>query len=241
MSFFNPPRGWRPEIVRAWREEQFLEPAKLAGSLGISTLNLLWQGHGIMRLSPPVWRFAGVAVLSYVILVLMEILWLLFAVPAGWGVIDARATAAAAELTRRPEPVDPLVEELRALPHAELKQGTLELAEEMRTFEAGSDGAYLTTLLRTRTLRDVTEDQRDEELDRESKELMHRHLATWRVYRECFHRPARAFRDELRNRLGIRYTGGEPEIPALDDATLTGVSPITEAADYLDALARRLS
>ena len=110
----------------------------------------------------------------------------------------------------------------------------------MRNFEAGSDGAFVSTLLRPRALETMTEEERDKELERESSELIQRHLVTWRVYRERFYRPARAFRDELRKRLGIRNTRREPEIPALDQAALTGAKPITEAADHLTELANRL-
>ena len=65
-------------------------------------------------------------------------------------------------------------------------------------------------------------------------------MVTWRIYRERFYRPARAFRDELRKRLGIKNPRREPEIPALDQAALTGAKPITVAADYLTELANRL-
>jgi hypothetical protein len=69
---------------------------------------------------------------------------------------------------------------------------------------------------------------------------MERHLLTVRAYRERFYRPARAVRDELRKRLGIRNTNREPELPALDEGVLSGAKPITEAANYLASLARRL-
>src|SRR2546423_1674716 len=77
-------------------------------------------------------------------------------------------------------------------------------------------------------------------LDRESRELMQRHLLTRRAYRERFYRPARALRDELRKRLGIRNVSREPRVPALDEGVLSGAKPITHAANYLVALARRL-
>jgi hypothetical protein len=70
--------------------------------------------------------------------------------------------------------------------------------------------------------------------------LLERQLLTRRTYRERFFRPARAFRDELRKRLGIRNVSREPKIPALDQGVLSGARPITQAANYLVALARRL-
>jgi hypothetical protein len=86
----------------------------------------------------------------------------------------------------------------------------------------------------------LSEDERDKKLDRESTELIQRHLTTWRAYRDRFYRPAIAFRNELRKRLGIRNSHKEPKIPALDQAALTGATPITEAADHLTELANRL-
>jgi hypothetical protein len=77
-------------------------------------------------------------------------------------------------------------------------------------------------------------------LDQQSTELLEHDLRTWRAYRERFYRPARAFRDELRKRLGIRNVSREPRIPALDQALLIGAKPIAQAADYLAGLARRL-
>ena len=68
---------------------------------------------------------------------------------------------------------------------------------------------------------------------------MERTLSQTRVP-ERFYRPARAFRDELRKRLGIRNVSREPKIPALDAGVLSGAKPITRAANYLVALARRL-
>ncbi|MDQ6873133.1 MAG: hypothetical protein M3037_14205, partial [Gemmatimonadota bacterium] len=70
--------------------------------------------------------------------------------------------------------------------------------------------------------------------------LIRQHLTTWRTFRDQFYRPAIAFRNELRKRLGIRNLQRQPEIPALDQATLTGAKPITEAADHLTELANRL-
>ena len=78
------------------------------------------------------------------------------------------------------------------------------------------------------------------QLDQQSAELVEHNLRTWRAYKERFYRPARAFRDELRKRLGIRNVNSEPKIPALDRAALTGAKPIAQAADYLAGLARRL-
>jgi hypothetical protein len=202
----------------------------------ISVLNILWTGHGVFRSWPAGARVAGVLALSYLIVTAAEFLWLLLTVPQPVDMGFREETPA----SPIPPEVDPLVEQLRVVPAPVLKEGTLQLAEAMRTFEAGSDGAYVSTLLSPRALETLSEEERDKELDRESTELIQRHLTTWRAYRDRFYRPARAFRDELRKRLGIRNLHKEPEIPALDQAALTGAKPITEAADHLTELANRL-
>ena len=181
-------------------------------------------------------RVAGVLVLSYLILTAAEFVWLLLTVPQP---VDMGFREETPAPPIAPE-VDPLVEQLRVVPAPVLKEGTLQLAEAMRTFEAGSDGDYVSTLLSPRALETLSEEERDKQLDRESTELIQRHLTTWRAYRDRFYRPAIAFRDELRRRLGIRNLQRQPEIPALDQAALTGAKPITEAADHLTELADRL-
>jgi hypothetical protein len=212
-----------------------LQPGKLSACIIIAALNVLWSGHGVLRTLTPGRRFTAVLALAYVVVTAAEFLWLLVTV-------QQPVDLSFREDTPLPSPpeVDPLVEQLRDLPRAELKEETLHLAEEMRTFEAGSDTAYVSTLLMPRALGGLSDEERDKELDRESGELIQRHLTTWRTYRERFYRPARAFRDELRKRLGIRNTLREPALPALDQAALTGAKPITDAADHLTELANRL-
>ncbi len=203
--------------------------------MAIAVLNILWSGHGALRALPASARFFALFIASYLLVTVAEFLWLLLTVPQPVDLGFHETTP----IPTAPE-ADPLVEQLSELPRSALKEETLHLAEEMRTFEAGTDGAYVSTLLRPRTLSNLSEEERDKELDRNSTELIDNHLATWRTYREKFYRPARAFRDELRKRLGIRNTRREPKIPALDQAALTGAQPITEAADHLTELANRL-
>ena len=228
-------RNWKRIAPRAWKQLPLLQPTKLAGCVTVSVLNVLWHGHGVLRSLPLGSRIVAMLVLSYAVVTAAEFLWLLCTVqqPVDLSFREDTPVPAAPE-------VDPLVEQLSELPRSELKEETLQLAAEMRSFEAGSDSAYVTTLISPRTLPHMSEEERDRELDRESTELVQRHMVTWRIYRERFYRPARAFRDELRKRLGIRNPRREPEIPALDQAALTGAKPITEAADYLTELANRL-
>jgi hypothetical protein len=229
-------RNWRRIVPRAWQQLPLLQPTKIAGSVVVSVLNILWHGHGVFRSWPAAPRFALALVLFYLGVTAAEFIWLLLTLPQP---VDMGFPEQPSAAPKTPE-VDPLVEQLRVVAAPVLKEGTLQLAEAMRTFETGSDHAYVSTLLSPRALGTLSEEERDKELDRESSELIQRHLVTWRIFRERFYRPARAFRDELRRRLGIRNLHREPEIPALDQAALTGAKPITEAADHLTELANRL-
>lgn len=229
-------RNWRRVAPRAWQQLPLLQPTKVAGCVVASVLNILWTGHGVFRSWPTGARFAAVLALVYFIVTAAEFLWLLLTVPqpVDMGFPEEKPAPPAV-----PE-VDPLVEQLSAAPAPVLKEGTLQLAEAMRDFEAGSDGDYVSTLLSPRVLESLSEEERDKQLERESTELVQQHLITWRTYRDRFYGPAIAFRNELRKRLGIRNLHKQPEIPALDQAALTGAKPITEAADHLTELANRL-
>jgi hypothetical protein len=226
---------WRRSIPGAWRQVRLLQPGKIAGAIAISALNVLWHGHGVLRSSPPTVRLIAVVVICYVLTTVAEFLWFLATGPRFTG-FESPTSPATGEF----QAVDPIVDQLKTLPPSELREETLQLAAEMKSFEAGSDREFVTTLSSPLPAPAATEVDRDEALDRESGELMERHLQTRRTYRERFYRPARALRDELRKRLGIRNTNSEPWIPALDEAALSGAKPITDAANYLVALARRL-
>lgn len=225
----------RRSIPSAWKQVRLFQAGKIAGAIAISALNVLWTGHGVLRSSPAAVRLVAVAVICYVLTTVAEFLWFLSSGPRFTG-FESPAPPATGEF----ESVDPLVEQLRTLPPSELREETLQLATEMKSFEAGSVREFVATLASTPSIQTATEAERDEALDRESVGLVERHLLTVRAYRERFYRPARALRDELRKRLGIRNITREPSLPALDQGVLDGAKPITEAANYLAALARRL-
>ena len=226
----------RRAIPIAWRQVKPLQPAKISGAIAISALNLLWHGHGVLRSSAPAMRFAVVAVICYLLTTIAEFLWLLATGPRFTGFESPNRAPATGEF----ESSDPIVEQLKTLPPSELREEVLQLATEMKSFEAGTDRDFVSTLSGPPPAPALTEAERDEALDRESRELMERHLLTRRAYKERFYRPARALRDELRKRLGIRNVNREPSVPALDEGVLSGAKPITHAANYLVALARRL-
>ncbi|GAC1453282.1 MAG: hypothetical protein PVSMB1_01680 [Gemmatimonadaceae bacterium] len=228
-------RIWRRSFPLAWKQTRLFQPGRIAACVAISALNVLWHGHGILRSSPTVVRLVLVAVACYVVTAVGEFLWLLYSGPSFTG-FESPTLKAGNDFASP----DPLVEQLSELPPAALRDETLQLANEMKSFEAVTDREYVDALAGTRTPRAGSDAELDEVLDRQSAELMEHNLRTWRAYRERFYQPARAFRDELRRRLGIRNSASEPRIPALDRATLSGAKPIAQAADYLAGLARRL-
>lgn len=229
-------RIWRRSIPIAWNQTTIVQPTKIALSIAIAALNILWVGHGILRQSSPAIRFVVVAILSYAIATAVEFLWLLSTGPRFTGFESPNSDGPAAQR----DSIDSLVAELSTLPPTELRDETLEFAKELKDFEAGSDREFVKTLAGSDPVPVASESERDDVLDKQSVELFEQNLRTWRVYRERFYRPARAFRDELRKRLGIRNVNSEPRIPALDQAQPSGAKPLAQAADYLAGLARRL-
>jgi hypothetical protein len=218
----------------AWKQTEFFQPGKIAGCIAISALNVLWRGHGIFRSSPTAVRLLVVAIGGYALTTLAEFLWLVYSGPKFTGFESPATPQDGAGAESR----DPLAEELSELPPAELRNETLEFVAALKPFEAGTDREFVNTLAAAIPV--ASEAEKDEALDQQSAVLMEHNLRTWRAYREQFYRPARAFRDELRKRLGIRNVNSEPRIPALDQAVLSGAKPITQAANYLAGLARRL-
>ncbi len=106
---------WRRSIPRAWKQTQLLQPAKIAGAVTIAALNILWQGHGILRTSPSVIRFVVVGVACYIVTTIAEFLWLLYKGPRFTG-FESRTAAKGTSPNNTP---DPLVEQLKELPPAE--------------------------------------------------------------------------------------------------------------------------
>lgn len=219
----------------AWEQLPLAQPTRIAGCVTIAALNILWQGHGVLRGEPKPIRFIVVAASCYLVTTFAEFVWLLFTGPRFTGFESPTAIDGIA-----PETTDTLPNELSALDTAELKIEALQLADEMKRFEAGSDREFVKSLESDPLPAASSEAEKDEALDQQSTELMEHNLRTWRTYRDVFYRPARAVRDELRRRLGIRNVNGEPRIPALDRAVMAGAKPIAQAADYLAGLARRL-
>ncbi len=228
-------RVLRRAIPIAWEQLPLVQPTRIAGCVTIAALNILWQGHGVLRTAPVPIRFFAVALYCYVVTTTAEFLWLLVTGPRFTGFESPTSGEAP-----NADTAEHLVVELQTLPAEELRAEALQLAEEMKRFEAGSDREFVKSLAGETLPEAASEKEHEELLDKQSTELLQHNLRTWRTYREHFYRPARAVRDELRRRLRIRNVNGEPRIPALDRAVLAGAKPIAQAADYLAGLARRL-
>ena len=235
MSISIQLRKLRRSLPLAWDQIRIVQPTKLALSVAIAALNILWQGHGVLRSFARAPRFVIVAVVAYVITAASEFLWYLATGPSFTGFESPTAEQA----SDGADTAEHLAAQLRTLPPTELRAEALEFAKELKDFEAGSDREFVKSLAGSPPVA-ATESEKDEALDKQSTQLFEQNMRTWRDYRERFYRPARAFRDELRKRLGIRNLNSEPRIPALDQAELTGAKPIAQAADYLAGLARRL-
>lgn len=220
----------------AWEQLSLAQPTRIAGCVTIAALNILWQGHGVLRGQPMAVRFFVVGATCYFVTTLAEFLWLLVTGPRFTG-FESPTAVDGVPVT---DGSDPIVTELSTLDTAELKIEALQLADEMKRFEAGSDREFVKSLAVDPLPAASSEAEKDEALDKQSAELMEHNLRTWRTYRDVFYRRARALRDELRRRLGIRNVNGEPRIPALDRAVMAGARPIAQAAYYLAGLARRL-
>jgi hypothetical protein len=226
----------RRAVPIAWEQLALAQPTRIAGCVTIAALNILWQGHGVLRSSPIPIRFIVVALYCYVVTTASEFLWLLFTGPRFTGFESPTSGEAVGKM----DTAEQMVIDLKTLPAAELRDEVLQLADEMKRFEAGSDREFVKSLAGETLPAVLSESEHEEQLDKQSAELLEHNLRTWRTYREHFYRPARAVRDELRRRLGIRNVNSEPRIPALDRALLSGAKPIAQAADYLAGLARRL-
>ena len=236
MRFLVFFRVLRRAIPIAWEQLPLGQPTRIAGCVTIAALNILWQGHGVLRATPAPLRFMAVAFYCYFVTTAAEFLWLLITGPRFTGFESP--TNGEAPVTR--DTAEHFVVELKSLPADELRAEALHLADEMKRFEAGSDREFVKSLAGETLPETSTEKEHEELLDKQSTELLEHNMRTWRTYREHFYRPARALRDELRRRLGIRNVNGEPRIPALDRAVMAGAKPIAQAADYLAGLARRL-
>ena len=113
----------RRSIPSAWKQIRLLHAGKIAGAIAISAFNVLWEGHGVIRSSPTAVRLIAVALVCYVVTTIAEFLWLLSTGPRFTGFESPNAPA-----TGEFETIDPIIDQLKSLPPADLREETLQLA-----------------------------------------------------------------------------------------------------------------
>jgi hypothetical protein len=133
------------------------------------------------------------------------------------------------------------VENIAALPVAKIRDRVRAVADGMRTFEAGKRTADMRALLERQHSEGQTEEQKNAAWRAETNQMMQRSIEAQNEFRSRYMPEASALRDEMSRRLGIfpPYSPDHRTV-ALDYGMLAGVSPLSDAADYLEALARRL-
>jgi hypothetical protein len=132
------------------------------------------------------------------------------------------------------------VENLKAWPAAQLRTQVLDLTRRMRTFEAGYEQDKYGDVFRRRN-NHASEELRRAQWHADSEALMRKSTEHRSAFAEQFLGEALAVREEMCRRLGVSKEAIEKEhVVALDHGMLAGPHPITEAANQLEGLARRL-
>lgn len=125
-------------------------------------------------------------------------------------------------------PVNPLA----SLSNEELKKRTLELAKKMRDFEtAYRQREYNIILQRTTT---------DAEWQQKTQQELALSMDKQNEFRNQYLGEALSLRDEILRRLHETYQDPQHRLIAFE-GILAGPSPISDAADYLESIARRLA
>ena len=133
------------------------------------------------------------------------------------------------------------VENLSHLTNARIREMVKDLSSRMRAFEGGLHQA------RARVSdfslnSNASKEDRNAAFQKKTAEILEQSAAAGNEFRSRLLPVALTLRDEMRTRLGIF-----PPIPqeslalALEYGMLSGVHPLSDAADYLEAIARKLT
>jgi hypothetical protein len=125
------------------------------------------------------------------------------------------------------------------LSNEQLRSRVSELAAAMRTFEAGYKDTQAQEAVPRILPPDTPQEQRQAAWNARMSRMTSHSMAAQSQFRIQFLPQALALREALCNKLGIMppYQTGRV---ALDVGMMAGVSPVSDAADYLESLARRL-
>jgi hypothetical protein len=143
--------------------------------------------------------------------------------------------------TAVPKPeISSTVENISRLPNEQIRRRVADLATAMRIFEGGRRSANAAELI-DRLPPSATREQRHAAWTEQTTRMLTRSAEEQTQFRIQFLPQALALREAMLNRLGIMPPyPPQPRVVALDFGMLAGVSPISDAANYLEELARRL-
>lgn len=132
------------------------------------------------------------------------------------------------------------VQNLSQLSNIQLRQRVSDLTARMRTFEAGIKESQMKELS-SRSPANLSPEQRQTEWNAYTARMLSQSAEAQAQFRSQFLPQALALREAISTRVGILQPySSDPKTVALDYGMLAGVSPISDAADYLESLARRL-
>ena len=127
---------------------------------------------------------------------------------------------------------------LSHLTDTELKSKTLDFADEMRSFEADYQNSRDETA--TELSEFASKDGLKDDLENFKDTYEQRQTAFSSEFKSKYRPEAAAVRHEISKRLGISEPYDEFS-PALDHGMLVGANPVTEAADIIEELVRKLA
>ncbi len=127
---------------------------------------------------------------------------------------------------------------LSHLTDTELKSKTLDFADEMRSFEADYQNSHDATA--TELSEFASKDGLKDDLENFKDTYEQRQTAFSSEFKSKYRPEAAAVRHEISKRLGFSEPYDEFS-PALDHGMLVGANPVTEAADIIEELVRKLA
>src|SRR5689334_24077039 len=128
-------RVLRRAVPVAWEQLVLAQPTRIAGCVTIAALNILWQGHGVLRSSPIPIRFFVVGLYCYVVTTVSEFLWLLVTGPRFTGFESPTGGESAGKM----DTAEHIAADLKTLPAAELHVEWMELTDGRKRFVAAGD------------------------------------------------------------------------------------------------------
>ncbi len=132
------------------------------------------------------------------------------------------------------------VQNLSHLSNNQIKQHVSTLAARMRTFEAGLKSTQMRDMAQ-QLPKGASQQQREADWNAKTATMFSQSAEAQSQFRSQFLPQALALREIMSKRLGIlQPCPSDRKTVALDFGMLAGASPVSDAADYLEGLARQL-